>query len=90
MGCKLLRAAAHLGLGTAGANALNDTVEFLLWHRRPSGAFGYLGPEVAVVGAGIGESFSPDRDLYLPITVDCLWALAEMTSPWRLYGSIGE
>jgi hypothetical protein len=89
LGCKLLRAAVHLDLASAEAADLGDAVGFLLLHHRPSGAFGYLGAEEEVVKARIGEGFSPERDLYLPVSVHCLWALAETTSPWRLYRSIG-
>lgn len=74
---KLLRAIAYLGGGP-----VEEQLGFLCLHQRPEGAFGFLGPE---------ESRLPDRDadldLYLPVTVSCLWALAEATG-WRLYDSL--
>jgi hypothetical protein len=81
---KLLRAILYLG-----GNAIDEHLGFLLLHQRPEGAFGFLGPEEGKLrGRADAEGFSTDLDLYLPVTVNCLWALAEGTG-WRLYGSLG-
>jgi hypothetical protein len=74
---KLLRAIAYLGGG-----AVEEHLGFLCLHQRPEGAFGFLGPE-----EGKLPGRNADLDLYLPVTVSCLWALAEAAG-WRLYDSL--
>jgi hypothetical protein len=74
---KLLRAIVYLGGG-----AVEEHLGFLCLHQRPEGAFGFLGPE-----EGKLRDREADVDLYLPVTVSCLWALAEGAG-WRLYDSL--
>ena len=82
---RLLRAMLYLGGG-----GVEEHLGFLVLHQRPEGAFGFLGPEEGKLrGRADAEGFSADRDLYLPVTVNCLWALAEGAGTgWRLYGSL--
>jgi hypothetical protein len=56
----------------------------LLQHRA-NGGYGYFGPQLPQVKATVGEGFSPDRDLHLPVTLGCLLTLAEVTTGWRMY-----
>ncbi len=74
---KLLRAILYLDGGV-----VEEHLGFLCLHQRPEGAFGFLGPE-----EGKLPGLEADLDLYLPVTVSCLWALAEGTG-WRLYDSL--
>jgi hypothetical protein len=74
---RLLRAIVYLGGG-----GVEEHLGFLVLHQRPEGAFGFLGPE-----EGKLRDREADVDLYLPVTVSCLWALAEGTG-WRLYDSL--
>jgi hypothetical protein len=74
---KLLRAIVYLGGG-----GVEEHLGFLVLHQRPEGAFGFLGPE-----EGKLPGREADLDLYLPVTVSSLWALAEGTG-WRLYDSL--
>ncbi|MGZ4380968.1 MAG: hypothetical protein ACXVZ2_01620 [Gaiellaceae bacterium] len=55
---------------------------FIHVNQLADGAFGFVGPEARSLDA------DPERALSLPITVDCLWALAEAESDWRLFSSI--
>ncbi len=83
--CKLLRAAAYLGAGEA---ASRECLDFLCLHQRPDGAFGYFGPEERKIAAGFPQGYSADLNLYLPVTLSCLWTLAECgDGGWRLLGS---
>lgn len=83
--CKLLRAAAYLGAGEA---ACRECLDFLCLHQRPDGAFGYFGPEERKIAAGFPQGFSADLHLYLPVTLSCLWTLAECgAGGWRLWKS---
>ncbi len=75
--CKLLRAVLYLNGGV-----VEEHLGFLCLHQRPEGAFGFLGPE-----EGKLPGLEADLDLYLPVTVTCLWALAEGAG-WRLYDSL--
>jgi hypothetical protein len=84
--CRLLRALVYLG---AEAEAYQDCIRFLLLNQRLDGAFGFFGPEEGKLRSAAPEGFSADFDLYLPITVSCLWALAESAgNGWRLYASL--
>jgi uncharacterized protein DUF6895 len=85
--CKLLRALAYLG--AAEGEPYDDCIRFLLLNQRSEGAFGFFGPEEGKLRNVASQEFSVDFDLYLPVTVSCLWALAERpASGWRLYASL--
>jgi uncharacterized protein DUF6895 len=85
--CKLLRALVYLG--AAEGEPYHDCVRFLLLNQRSEGAFGFFGPEEGKLRNRAPEGFSADLDLYLPVTVSCLWALGEGPGRgWRLYASL--
>jgi hypothetical protein len=71
-GAMLLRLVAYLG-STNGV-VIEDAQSFLLLQQQPSGHFGQYDLHAKALGdAGLDASF----DLYLPLTVSCVWALAE-------------
>jgi hypothetical protein len=88
-GCRLLRAMGYLGVGYG--DSFDDCLRFLLLHQRPEGAFGFFGPEESLLKVKAPEGYSLDANLYLPVTLGCLAALAEGTdSAWRVYGSLPQ
>jgi len=69
--------------------AYRDCLEFLLLHQRPEGAFGFLGMEEHSFAVHNVEQIPAELALYLPVTVACLWTLAEANSATvRLYDSL--
>jgi len=86
-GPRLIRTVRALEpLSPAGLDLLGQCSSFLYLNQRPDGAFGFLAPEArALQAAGRGDA---DRALALPATVNCLWALAEVETAWRLFGRI--
>jgi hypothetical protein len=74
LGSVLLRAMTYLNL--RGDRAFPTALGFLLAQQQVDGHFGFLAPEIARMRAlkpDMDEAF----DLYLPLTVSCLWAIAE-------------
>ena len=86
-GPRLIRTVRALEpLSPAGLDLLGQCSSFLYLNQRPDGAFGFLAPEArALQAAGRGDA---DGALALPATVNCLWALAEVETAWRLFGRI--
>ena len=71
LGASLLRSVRYLRL--PAADDVGYATDFLLSQQQPDGRFGYYARELE-------QSLPlrhPDRDLYLPVTVAVLWALAE-------------
>lgn len=61
---------------------------FVLAQQQLDGRFGFFAPEISQLRS-IKPRFDEIFDLYLPITVSCLWAIAEATNPdFTLFGSI--
>lgn len=84
--CRVVRALSHLGPPDAACTA--ECCDYLVAQGMPSGPFGFMGPEVAELTRSEG-TFDPCSDLLLPITLDCLWTLAEGTGDgWRLYSAL--
>jgi hypothetical protein len=86
-GSKLLRAA----FGLASNSLLSCTcVDFLVLQQKPDGAFGFLGAEEHRVNTKDQTVSHPDVavDLYLPISLECAWALAEATGKWSFMRSL--
>lgn len=82
-GTRLLRAARALEpLSDPGRALLDDCVTFIYVNQLPSGSFGFVGPEAR------SRDAEAERALSLQITVNCLWALAEAESDWRLFTSM--
>ena len=75
-GAMLLRVAAYLGL--ARERVIEDAQSFLQLQQHSDGRFGlYDAKAEELRQAGL----DPDLDLYLPLTVSCVWALAEIAIP---------
>jgi hypothetical protein len=85
-GCELLRAASALGLG--GVEGFHACMDFLRLHQRPEGAFGFFGAEERKLREA-APRVDVETELYLPVTLECVWALAEGLDPgWRLFASL--
>jgi hypothetical protein len=85
-GCELLRAASALGL--SGAEGFRACMRFLRLHQRPEGAFGFFGAEERKLREAAPQ-VSVETELHLPVTLECVWALAEGLDPgWRLFESL--
>jgi len=91
-GCELLRAASALGLGRAAG--FGACMDFLRLHQRPEGSFGFFGAEERKLREA-APGVSAETALYLPVTLECLWALAEgaeraegLDPGWRLFASL--
>ncbi len=81
LGGRALRTMVYLGL----SHAMRDQcLSFILQQQRPDGSFGMFGPEASNLPA----DYPVAAALELPVTVDCLWTIAEAMSDWRLYDSI--
>lgn len=78
IGTLLLRTMNYLHL--QGDPAFQMGLNFVLAQQQPDGRFGFLAPEISQL-----RSTKPQLDevleLYLPITISCLWAIAEVTNP---------
>jgi hypothetical protein len=75
-------------LGLTG-EGYRDGLRFLLLHQRQEGAFGYYGMEEHRLREALPAGFSTLTGLSLPVTVECLWTLAESTG-WRLVASLAR
>lgn len=77
LGCRLLRAANYAGADNCLVQRWG--IEFLARHQQPNGAFGFIAMDLS-------DDIDPlDTRLiyayYLPITVACLWTIAELSIP---------
>lgn len=68
---------------------LRGCARYLMFNQREDGAFGLLGPELAARGDRLGTE-GDDESLLLPVTVGCVWALAEGLTDWRLLEELGR
>jgi len=75
-GARFLRAGASIGAG----QLQRQCAHYLIFNQREDGAFGLFGPELAQRRQQLGTA----ADDHLPVTVDCLLALAEYFRDWRL------
>jgi hypothetical protein len=88
LGSRLLRALSYIS--EAPRACIIECSRYLLLQQRPSGSFGFMGPEVEEVTSAFAE-FSPLTDLYLPVTIESIWALGESVGErWRLYSALAE
>lgn len=70
----------NLALAAAQALALQQ---------RPDGCFGFFGPSEDDARAKLTPGDSLRSALYLPVTTECLWTIAERARPgWRLFDSL--
>lgn len=85
-GCRMLRAVRYLGVG---GEIFDACVSFLFLQQRLEGSFGFFGTEERRLAKTTLQTFSADLDIYLPVTIECLWALGEGCNPeWRLYNTL--
>ena len=80
-GCNLLRAAAYLDYTDVNRMTCLD---WLLLQQRPSGEFGFF-ESISIQNAKGTDALTA---LHLPLTLECLWTLAESRYNWRLFGSL--
>jgi hypothetical protein len=80
MAMAALRARNYLGARKDSIAAM--AIDFLLAHQLEDGRFGYLEIEAHHLSHNLRQPlFDPCIGLYLPITVTCLWTLAETAIP---------
>lgn len=79
---RCLRACSYAGAGDGfGCRAATD---FLLGSRRPDGSFGFYETPASILERR-GESVDSPISIQLAVTMQVLWALAELADPgWRL------
>jgi hypothetical protein len=79
----LLRSLGYLG--ARRDRSISCASSFLRAQQQPDGRFGYLAMEARQAEVAFGAD--PVTELYLPITVSCVWALAEtLGGGFRLFG----
>lgn len=84
--CRAIRALCHLG--PIARRGTQECAGYLLLQQLPSGPFGFYGPEIADLTRDT-EGIVPVADLYLPVMLECLWALAEvLDESWSLYRAV--
>ena len=81
-GALMLRSLNYLS--ARRSRSIRCAISFLQAQQQPDGRFGYLAMEASRVEAALG--LDPEVELYLPVTVSCLWALAEvLDAGFRLF-----
>jgi hypothetical protein len=85
MAAILLRAVCYLG--QPADHTLSEAVAFIVNQQRADGRFGYLAVEIEGLRRASGvDAFDASGKVYLPVTVSCVWSLAEATLPgFRLF-----
>lgn len=79
-GAALLRAIRYLRL--RNTREIQQATMFVADQQQGDGKFGYFAVELAAIARARPEApFDALRQLYLPVTVSCLWSLAETVSP---------
>ncbi len=63
-------------LDSVDPRTTNEVYQFILFQQQPDGRFGYLANEASKMKSK--KDFNEKYDLYLPVTVSCLWTIAEM------------
>jgi Domain of unknown function (DUF6895) len=74
LGFQLLRTMSYLHLNKG--RSFMQALEYIVQQQRPDGSFGFFGPE-AVESKGPDPKMKLKFGLYLPLTVDAIWTLAE-------------
>lgn len=84
LGAELLRTTGYVGAPADGM--IRRSAGFIAAQQRPDGRFGYVGAELA---RSAGDVVVDEViDVYLPLTVSCLWSLAEVLVPgYRLFAA---
>lgn len=88
MGGQVLRTMSYLGANDR--SDFKDCVDFLKLHQRSDGSFGFFGLEEAELKSKGKSNLAIETELYLPISVSCLWTLGETSSGWRFYQAIQQ
>lgn len=80
MGALLLRTMSYLHMKEDTAFQMG--LSFICDQQQLAGYFGFLGLEVSKLRMGkVNSSFDEVLDLYLPLTLSCLWTIAEAIPP---------
>jgi hypothetical protein len=77
LGCRLIRVLMLLGRKVDRAG----WADYLLFHNRPDGAFGFFGPETRGLKSTGDDAKAEVRRLEIATTIACLWTLADLTQP---------
>jgi hypothetical protein len=87
-GATVLRVIGYVG--APETHALTIAIEFLLLQQQGDGHIGYLATESkALAERSECGPLDPIPDLYVPVTVSCVWALAERLLPdYRLFSPL--
>jgi hypothetical protein len=88
LGSSLLRAVCYLGSRTEQAEqSVCHAVNFLVSQQQVDGRIGYLTIESQHLDTRTSGHFSADTELFLPISVSCIWALSE-SQGFRMFGRL--
>ena len=82
LGTLLLRTMKYLNI--QNNRSFETGLDFILAQQHPDGHFGYFAQEVPKIRSSRPD-FDELQDLYLPITLSCLWTIAEANSSFRLF-----
>jgi hypothetical protein len=81
----VLRTVGYLGM--AGAGSVSHAVEYLRNQQQDDGRFGHF----ASIGPALARQSDVEFDLYVPVTVSCLWTISELTlDGFRLFRRASE
>lgn len=84
LGAELLRITSYVGAPVDGP--VRRAAGFIAAQQRPDGRFGYVGVELARCAGDV--AVDEIIDVHLPLTVSCLWSLAEVLVPgYRLFAA---
>jgi len=85
LGTLLLRTMKYLNI--QNNRSLEIGLDFVLAQQHPDGHFGYFAQEVSIIRSSRPD-FDELLDLYLPITLSCLWTITEANSRFSLFKKI--
>lgn len=82
--CLLVRASHHIV--RRSEHTVAELAAEILLHQRSGGGYGLI--EIQAPPGESPGSLDADADLRVPVTLGCLWTLAELTTDFRLYRSL--
>lgn len=86
LGFELLRTMGNLNMRKT--RSFKQALNFLIYHQRSDGRFGFFAPEVSQL-LQIDPKFNDVSCFYLPVTVSAIWTFAETLNPeFALFHSI--
>lgn len=87
LGSLLLRDMIYLRMRKE--QSFREGLGFIVTQQQFDGRFGFFGPEISKLHS-IRSQFNEDLELYLPITLSCLWTIAESKGSFLLFDSFGD